>query len=137
MLHGCARNLWQRRRHETKEASSQANFGPTKAEDRFVQEYVERATELRTALHEEHKTVEGCERELVKVRKRNRALEAEVQDLEREVHRLQQQPRHPERIAVATQRGQAFHLPGARSRAAVAVSEFSLHASIASGAEFV
>ena len=112
-VHACGKSLCRKqKKRETKEASSQANLGPSKSEERFMQEYVSRATELRTALHEEHQTVESCEKELVKLRKRNRALEAEAQDLEREVQRLQQQPRHPERIAVATQRGQVFHLPG-------------------------
>ncbi|CAE7941469.1 unnamed protein product, partial [Symbiodinium necroappetens] len=66
-VHACGKSLCRKqKKHETKEASSQASLGPSKSEEKFMQEYVTRATELRTALHEEHQTVESCEKELVK-----------------------------------------------------------------------
>ena len=129
MFSGCIKMLFSRRRGATPKTADvgvQARFGPTKSEERFMQEYVTRATELREALHDEHKTVTQCEDELRILRKRNRTLEAEAQERDDEIRRLQARPQWPDRVAVATQRGRVFHVPGCSFlRNSGAVREFT------------
>ena len=129
MVSGCFKMLYTRKKTSaptTADVGVQVRFGPTQSEERFMQEYVTRATELREALHDEHKTVTQCEDELRILRKRNRTLEAEAQERENEIRRLQARPQWPDRVAVATQRGRVFHVPGCSFlRNSGAVREFT------------
>ncbi|CAE7252941.1 unnamed protein product, partial [Symbiodinium necroappetens] len=59
-----------------KDKCVQASLGPSPSEKRWQEEYVERCNFLKTALHEEHQTVLGCESELRRLRAEVRRLEA-------------------------------------------------------------
>ncbi|CAE7337252.1 unnamed protein product [Symbiodinium sp. CCMP2592] len=84
----------------TCEVGVQANLGMSKAEQKFVDEYVDRATFLRSSLSEEHRTVLQCEEALVEVREENRRLQAEL---------TRARAQGAGRIALSTNRGRVYH----------------------------
>ena len=88
-----------------REVSVQADREMTCGEQRFIHEYVERATFLENALHEEHETVKRCESALKDCRGQIRQLEAEL-------IRARANSQVPQHVAIATNRGRAFHRPG-------------------------
>ena len=88
---------------QVRSVGTQANLGMSRAEQRFQDEYVDRCQELREVLQERCREVELCEEELRRLNIENRELRERV-----ERFRLR---REPQRIAVATSRGQRFHLP--------------------------
>ena len=84
----------------TKDKSVQASLGLSPSERRWQEEYVERCNFLKSALHEEHQTVLGCEAELRRLREQVRRLEA-----------ARTQNVVPSRVAIATGHGRSFHQP--------------------------
>ena len=84
----------------TKDKSVQASLGLSPSERRWQEEYVERCNFLKSALHEEHQTVLGCEAELRRLREQVRRLEA-----------ARTQNVVPSRVAIATGHGKSFHQP--------------------------
>ena len=68
-------------------------------EHNFVQQYVEKARELESLLHEERQLTSACEEELKRLRAAGRASES-------------RRPQLPRRIEIATKRGRSYHLPG-------------------------
>ncbi|CAE7289458.1 unnamed protein product [Symbiodinium sp. CCMP2592] len=88
----------------TREVGVQADRGISRSEERFQEEYVQRATELRQALAERCMEVRNFQDEVMRLRDERRLLERElVQARGRAVP--------PERIAVTTARGERYHLP--------------------------
>ena len=84
-----------------KEKSVQASLGLSPSERRWQEEYVERCNFLKSALHEEHQTVLGCEAELRRLREHVRRLEA-----------ARTQEVVPNHVSIATSHGRSFHRPG-------------------------
>ena len=84
-------------------AATQADRGASRDERRFMEEYVQRCTELQQALSERCREVEACEAALREVREENRVLTQRLETLRRR--------RQPEELAVAMNRGRRFHLP--------------------------
>ena len=82
---------------------TQSSLGMSKDERLFQEEYVQRCTELRSALYDAARENESMERALREVRVENN-------DLGREVARLRTRTA-PEQIVVATSRGERYHLP--------------------------
>ena len=82
----------------TRDVGTQANLGMDRAEQRFVDEYVNRTTEQRTVIYEQAREIERFEEALREARRTQRNVEV------REVV--------PARIAVATSRGERYHRPG-------------------------
>ena len=100
----------------TKDKSVQASLGLSPSERRWQEEYVERCNFLKTALHEEHETVLGCEAELRRLREQVRRLEAAGT---REIV--------PSRVAIATNHGKSFHRPGCGAiRNSTGVKQYSV-----------
>ena len=98
--------LFQRRGESSSQSTSvatQANLGMSRDEKKFADEYVKRCQELKELLHERCLEVERCEEQL-------RRLQEENRDLRSRVDRFRLR-REPQRIAVASTRGQRFHLP--------------------------
>ncbi|CAE7899000.1 RE2, partial [Symbiodinium necroappetens] len=85
------------------QASIPFRVGPTKEERLFMDEYIERCKHLEQVLGEKCREVEQCSAALREVRGENRVL---VQRLE-----ASRGQRSPEEIAVATSRGQRYHMP--------------------------
>ena len=77
----------------------------SKEENKFVQEYVNRATDLREVLSERCAEIREFETEVVRLRDH-------IRGLENELTRARARRAVPERIAVAPTRGERFHLPG-------------------------
>ena len=92
---------WQKpfRVEKTERSTQTPSMAVKTSNDKFVQEYVVRAQELQTLLHEEYRKVRQCEEALIEVRAENRALRARRAEL-------------PRRVAFATTRGRVYHLPG-------------------------
>ena len=98
--------LFQKRGESSSQSSSvatQANLGMSRDEKKFADEYVKRCQELKELLHERCLEVERCEEQLRRLHEENRDLRSRVDRF-----RLR---REPQRIAVASARGQRFHLP--------------------------
>ena len=74
------------------------------AYEKFAEEYVDRCTELRQVLHERCREIESMEEALREVRDENRVLREALA-------RAEGRNRAPERICVATSRGERYHLP--------------------------
>ena len=89
----------------THDAGVQASRGMSKEENKFVQEYVNRATDLREVLSERCAEIREFETEVVRLRDH-------IRGLENELTRARARRAVPERIAVAPTRGERFHLPG-------------------------
>ena len=82
----------------TQDAGTQVNLGMDRAEQRFVDEYVNRTTEQRTVIYEQAREIERLEEALREARRTQRNVE---------VHEVV-----PARIAAATSRGERYHRPG-------------------------
>ena len=86
---------------QTSTKGVQANRGMSRSEAQFANEYVDRCTDLRSLLSERCREIEEFERTV-------RELRAENYQLRARLERVQGVPRE---IAIATSRGERFHLP--------------------------
>ena len=89
----------------TRDAAVQADRGMSRREERFQQEYVQRATELREALADRCAEVRAFQDEIIPLREQVRALE-------RELVATRDRARAHDQIVVAPARGERYHLPG-------------------------
>ena len=85
------------------QSSGRAHQAKQRAEERFIQEYVDRCTDLEALLSQRCREIQDMERALYDLRAENRDLRAR---LERQARRV------PAQICVATSRGERYHLPG-------------------------
>ena len=83
----------------------QADREISREEERFQEEYVNRATELRQALAERWVEVRQYQDQIMPLRDQVRALE-------RELVATRVRSRPPERIAMVPARGERYHLAG-------------------------
>ena len=89
----------------TRDVETQCNRGMSRDEERFQQEYVQRATELREALADRCADVRNYQDEVMRLREERRLLQNELA-------RARARPGVPDTIVVAPNRGERYHLPG-------------------------